>query len=252
VTDPIAHGELPGEPGSELARPSIALAIGAHPDDIEFGCGGTLAKWAAGGCRIHHLVCTDGSKGSWDPDEDSARLVAVRQDEQREASRRLGGDGTVVFLGWTDGELEAGLRQRWEVAYWIRRIRPDVVLGHDPWRRYRLHPDHRNAGFLATDGIVAARDPHFFPEQGEAPHRPGTLLLWEADEPDHIENITGFEDRKLQALLAHRSQFRSTMHIDDEGPSVEAFTARLRDRHATAGEAAGFSAAEAFKILRDL
>jgi LmbE family N-acetylglucosaminyl deacetylase len=148
VTDPTAHGELLGEPGPELARPSIALAIGAHPDDIEFGCGGTLAKWAAGGCRIHHLVCTDGSKGSWDPDEHSARLVAVRQDEQREASRRLGGDGTVVFLGWTDGELEAGLRQRWEVAYWIRRIRPDVVLAHDPWRRYRLHPDHRNAGFL--------------------------------------------------------------------------------------------------------
>jgi LmbE family N-acetylglucosaminyl deacetylase len=252
VSDPTAHGDLPGEPGSELAPPSIALAIGAHPDDIEFGCGGTLAKWAAGGCLIHHLVCTDGSKGSWDPAEDSARLVAVRQDEQREASRRLGGDGMVIFLGWTDGELEAGLRQRWEVAYWIRRVKPDVVLGHDPWRRYRLHPDHRNAGFLATDGIVAARDPHFFPEQGEAPHRPGTLLLWEADEPDHVENIAGFEEHKLQALLAHRSQFRSTMLIDDDSSSVEAFAARLRGRHATAGAAAGLAAAEAFKILRDL
>jgi LmbE family N-acetylglucosaminyl deacetylase len=252
VSDPTAHGALQSEPGPELAPPSIALAIGAHPDDIEFGCGGTLAKWAARGCRIHHLVCTDGSKGSWDPREDSARLVAVRQEEQREASRRLGGDGTVTFLGWTDGELEAGLRQRWEVAYWIRRVRPDVVLGHDPWRRYRLHPDHRNAGFLATDGIVAARDPHFFPEQGEAPHRPGTLLLWEADEPDHVENIAGFEDRKLQALLAHRSQFRSTMLIDNEASSIEAFAARLRDRHAIAGAGAGFTAAEAFKILRDL
>jgi LmbE family N-acetylglucosaminyl deacetylase len=252
VSDPTAHGALPDEPGSELALPSIALAIGAHPDDIEFGCGGTLAKWAAAGCRIHHLVCTDGSKGSWDPDEDPARLVAIRQDEQREASRRLGGDGTVTFLGWTDGELESGLRQRWEVAYWIRRVRPDVVLGHDPWRRYRLHPDHRNAGFLATDGIVAARDPHFFPEQGEGPHRPGTLLLWEADEPDHVENIAAFEDRKLEALLAHRSQFRSTMRIDDASSSVEAFAARLRDRHRNAGAAAGFTAAEAFKILRDL
>jgi LmbE family N-acetylglucosaminyl deacetylase len=252
VSDPTAHGSLSGEPGSELPQPSIALAIGAHPDDIEFGCGGTLAKWAAGGCRIHHLVCTDGSKGSWDPHEESARLVALRQDEQREASRRLGGDGTVIFLSWTDGELEAGLRQRWEVAYWIRRVRPDVVLGHDPWRRYRLHPDHRNAGFLATDGIVAARDPHFFPEQGEEPHRPGTLLLWEADEPDHVENIAGFEDRKLQALLAHRSQFRSTMRIDDRSSSVEAFAARLRERHIAAGAIAGFTAAEAFKILRDL
>jgi LmbE family N-acetylglucosaminyl deacetylase len=163
MSDPTAHGVLTGAPGSELPPPAVALAIGAHPDDIEFGCGGTLAKWAAGGCRIHHLVCTDGSKGSWDADEDPARLVAARQDEQREASRRLGGDGAVVFLGWTDGELEAGLRQRWEIAYWIRRIRPEVVLGHDPWRRYRLHPDHRNAGFLATDGIVAARGPPLLP-----------------------------------------------------------------------------------------
>jgi len=252
MSDPTAQGPLTGDPGSELPRPAVALAIGAHPDDIEFGCGGTLAKWAAGGCRIHHLVCTDGSKGSWDPDEDPARLVATRQDEQREASRRLGGDGAVVFLGWTDGELEAGLRQRWEVAYWIRRIRPEIVLGHDPWRRYRLHPDHRNAGFLATDGIVAARDPHFFPEQGEPPHRPAALLLWEAQEPDHVESIVGFEECKLQALLAHQSQFRSTMHIDDDSTSVEAFAARLRERHEKAGAPAGLTAAEAFKVLRDL
>jgi LmbE family N-acetylglucosaminyl deacetylase len=252
VSDPTAHGPLTSAPGSDLPRPAVALAIGAHPDDIEFGCGGTLAKWADGGCRIHHLVCTDGSKGSWDPDEDPARLVAARRDEQREASRRLGGDGAVVFLGWTDGELEAGLRQRGEVAYWIRRIRPEVVLGHDPWRRYRLHPDHRNAGFLATDGIVAARDPHFFPEQGEAPHRPAALLLWEAEEPDHVESIVGFEERKLQALLAHRSQFRSTMRIDAEPSSVEAFATRLRERHERAGAPAGLAAAEAFKILRDL
>ncbi len=175
------------------------------------------------GCRIHHLVCTDGSKGSWDPDDGSGRTWwPGRQEEQREASRRLGGEGDVAFLGWPDGELESGLRQRWEVAYWIRRIRPDVVLGHDPWKRYRLHPDHRNAGFLATDGIVAARDPHFFPEQGRQPHRPDTLLLWEADEPDHVEDIEGFADRKLQALLAHRSQFRSTMGItaaeENSGP----------------------------------
>src|SRR6185503_5868903 len=124
----------------DLPIPRVALAVAAHPDDVEFGCGGTLAKWAAEGCEIAHLICTDGSKGSWDPSEDVARLVAVRQDEQRAAARALGG-GEVVFLGWTDGELEAGVQQRWQVAYWIRRLQPDVVLGHDPWRRYRLHPD---------------------------------------------------------------------------------------------------------------
>src|ERR1700752_1876798 len=95
--------------------PARALAVAAHPDDVEFGCGGTLAKWAAGGCEISHVVCTDGSKGSWDPSEDIAHLVAIRQEEQRAASRALGGKGEVVFLGWPDGELESGLRQRWEV-----------------------------------------------------------------------------------------------------------------------------------------
>lgn len=192
---------------------------------MEFGCGGTLAKWAAAGCEIHHLVCTDGSKGSWDPSEDRARLVAARQEEQRAASRALGGRGEVVFLGWPDGELEAGLRQRWEVAYWIRAIKPDVVLGHDPWKRYRLHPDHRNAGLLAVEGIVAARDPHFFPEQQVEPWRPSALLLWEADEADYTEDVSGFIDAKFAALMEHRSQLRSTMDIDDvdDAGQVERF-----------------------------
>src|SRR5690606_9082287 len=106
-------------------------------------------------------ICTDGSKGSWEPEDDLDRLVALRQDEQRAAARALGATGEVVFLGWPDGELESGLVQRRQVAEHIRRLRPDVVVGHDPWKRYRLHPDHRNAGFLAVDGVVAARDPHF-------------------------------------------------------------------------------------------
>ena len=236
---------------TNLDVPGVALAIGAHPDDVEFGCGGTLAKWAAAGTRIHHLVCTDGSKGSWDPAEDQARLIAVRQEEQRNASRALGGKGEVVFLGWPDGELESGLRQRWEVAYWIRTLQPDVVFGHDPWRRYRLHPDHRNAGFLATDGIVAARDPHFFPEQNVAPHRPKALLLWEADEPDHVEDIDGYVDTKLGALLEHRSQFRSTMRIDDPAASdeVEQFSTRIRGRLGEMGALAGLAQGESFKLM---
>jgi LmbE family N-acetylglucosaminyl deacetylase len=239
---------------TNLPTPARALAIAAHPDDVEFGCGGTLAKWAADGCEIHHLVCTDGSKGTWDASQDPAQLVALRQVEQRDASRALGGKGEVVFLGWPDGELESGLRQRWEVAYWIRRLRPDVVLGHDPWRRYRLHPDHRNAGFLATDGIVAARDPLFFPEQGEPPHRPSTLLLWEAEEADHVEDVSGFEEAKLAALLAHRSQLRSTMHIDDPEADEElrTFRTRVLDRLGEMGAVAGLARGEAFKAMRSL
>jgi len=238
----------------DLPIPARALAVGAHPDDIEFGCGATLAKWADRGCEVHHLVCTDGSKGSWDPEEDVARLIATRQDEQRAAARALGAKGEVVFLGWTDGELEAGPHQRWQVAYWIRRLRPELVLGHDPWKRYRLHPDHRTAGFLLTDGIVAARDPHFFPEQSAAPHRPSTLLLWEADEPDHVENAEGYAEAKLRALLEHRSQLRSTMRIEDpraEG-EVAAFRQRVLDRLHEHGALAGLDQGEAFKALARL
>jgi len=239
---------------TNLEVPVRALAIGAHPDDVEFGCGGTLAKWAAAGCQIFHLVCTDGSKGSWDPADDAATLVAARQEEQRAAARALGGSGEVTFLGWRDGELESGLRQRWDACYWIRHYRPDVVLGHDPWKRYRLHPDHRNAGLLATEGIVAARDPHFFPEQGVAPHRPSTLLLWEADEPDHTEDVTASFDAKLAALFEHRSQYRATMRIDDPSSveQAEAFRRRMHDRAVEHGRDAGMTYGERFKRMDDL
>lgn len=241
-------------PSVDLPVPARALAIGAHPDDVEFGCGGTLAKWAAAGCEIRHVICTDGSKGSWDPDDDVSTLVATREQEQRAASAALGGRGDVVFLRWRDGELEHGLRQRWDVCAQIRRFQPDVVLGHDPWKRYRLHPDHRAAGFLAVEGIVAARDPHFFPEQGAPPHRPSGLLLWEADEPDHVENIDGFLDTKVAALLAHRSQYRTTHEIEDPSDTDQRarFHEKMARRAAEHGAPAGIASGECFKLLAKL
>ena len=241
---------------SNLATPASALAIGAHPDDVEFGCGGLLAKWAADGCVIHHLVCTDGSKGTWDADADVAQLAARRQIEQREAALRLAGGndaaaGEVRFLGYVDGELDSGLQQRGEVARVIREIRPQVVLGHDPWKRYRLHPDHRHAGLLACEGIVAARDPHFYKEQGIAHHRPEALLLWEADEPDHVEDVSGQVDTKLHALLAHESQFESTMKAADAA-ELDRFRARITDRLTSLGQPHDMGPAEVFKLISSL
>ena len=122
----------PGQPDAspslishDLPVPASALAIGAHPDDVEFGCGATLAKWAAAGCTVHHLVLTDGSKGTWNVDADTAALVATRQHEQREAARRLAGPnaGEVVFLGQVDGELDSTLALRSEVARVVRAER---------------------------------------------------------------------------------------------------------------------------------
>lgn len=250
----------PGQPdpsraltSRDLPVPASALAIGAHPDDVEFGCGATLAKWAAAGCTVHHLVLTDGSKGTWNPDADVRALAATRQVEQREAARRLAGEraGQVVFLEQVDGELDSGLALRGEVARVIRALRPQVVLGHDPWKRYRLHPDHRHAGLLACEGIVAARDPHFFKEHGLPSHRPDVLLLWEADEPTHVEDVTGHVDAKLHALEAHESQFESTMKaVDPE--QVEAFRTRIRSRLAGLGAQHGVGAAEIFARIDDL
>jgi LmbE family N-acetylglucosaminyl deacetylase len=238
----------------DLPAPPSALAIGAHPDDVEFGAGATLAKWAAQGCVVHHLICTDGSKGSWDPHQDTAELVAARQQEQRAAAAALGATGEVVFLGWTDGELESSIHQRWQVAHWIRRLQPSVVLGHDPWKRYRLHPDHRHAGLLAVEGIVAARDPHFFPEQALPHHRPDALLLWEADEPDHAESVTEPAlEAKLAALRAHESQFHTTMGVALGDPAADAqwaaFADRVRERLAEWGRFGGVDLAEGFKLI---
>ncbi|HEY3241506.1 MAG TPA: PIG-L deacetylase family protein [Acidimicrobiia bacterium] len=233
----------------DLPHPERALAIGAHPDDIDFGCGATLAKWAAGGCEVFELVLTDGSKGSWDPEVDRRELVRLRQREQRAAAARLGGRD-VRFLGWVDGELASGLPEREAVCRVIREKRPDVILGHDPWKRYRLHPDHRHAGHLAVEGIVAARDLHFFPDQGLAPHRPSHLLLWEADVVDHLEDVTDWLDIKLEALLCHASQWASTMAITDEaGGERKDFEARIRGRAAEAARSAGLGYAEPFKRI---
>jgi LmbE family N-acetylglucosaminyl deacetylase len=250
----------PGQPAqssltwsNNLAVPAVALAIGAHPDDVEFGCGATLAKWAASGCVVHHLILTDGSKGTWNPDADTAALAAQRQIEQSAAAQLLSGGnaGQVIFLEQTDGELESSLEMRAKVALWIRRLRPDVILGHDPWKRYRIHPDHRHAGLLACEGIVAARDPHFFREQQLAPARPHTLLLWEADQPDHCEEISEFVESKIAALEAHQSQFESTMHATSES-QIEDFRTRVRQRLAALGTECGIAAAEVFKRIDDL
>jgi LmbE family N-acetylglucosaminyl deacetylase len=236
-----------------LDTPESALAIGAHPDDVEFGCGGLLAKWAAGGCIIHHLVCTDGSKGTWDPEADVVALALRRQDEQREAARRLAGSrcGEVRFLGYLDGELDSSLTIRGEVARVIRELKPQVVLGHDPWKRYRLHPDHRHAGLLACEGIVAARDPHFYREQKLAPHRPDLLLLWEAQQPDHAEDVSAFVETKLHALAAHETQFESTMGAIDEEQLAD-FDQRIRNRLGDLGRPHDMDAAEIFKSISDL
>ena len=236
-----------------LDVPARAMTIGAHPDDAEFGAGGTLARWAATGCEVSMLVVTDGSKGTWDPTLDPPRLAQIRSKEQQQAANVLGATD-IVMLEHRDGELESTMALREELCLWIRRLRPDVVLTHDPWRRYMLHPDHRATGWAVVDAVVAARDHLFFREQlveGLTEHRPEALLLWAADEPDHWEDISDSLDQKVEALLCHSSQGVTTMgdaHESAEGRRK--FAGRLRDWAEQQGRPVGLGVAESFKMIR--
>ncbi len=238
----------------QLPTPERALTIGAHPDDAEFGAGGVLSKWSAGGCEASMLVMTDGSKGSWDPHTNPAELIEVRRTEQLRSASVLGVTGEVVMLGRVDGELEYSMQLRETLCWWIRTLRPNVILTHDPWRRYLLHPDHRVTGIAASDGVVAARDHLFYPDQlaeGMGKHRPDAILYWGTDQPDHREDIIGFVDKKIAALLCHSSQTETTM--DDATVSAahrERFSAKITQRAFEAGDPVGLEAAEAFKIVK--
>ena len=229
--------------------PERVLTIGAHPDDAEFGAGGTLAKWARAGAHITILVMTDGSKGTWDPVMSPEALVTRRIGEQRAAADLLG-VADVVNLGHSDGELEYSMDLREETCFHIRRIMPNVVLSHDPWRQYMLHPDHRATGWAAIDGVVAARDHLFFPDQlGELTHhRPDALLLWAAQQPDHWEDVNGYLDQKISALLAHSTQTTTTMEGAGDSPSTEtSFAAEIHQRARAAADPTDLELAEAFQ-----
>ena len=219
-----------------------ALAFGAHPDDVELQTGGTLAAWAGRGVRVEVACFTAGEKGSSDPGADPSELAGVRRAEAGAAAAALGSTVPVHFLGAVDGELEVTMALRLAVARLVRVVRPDVVLGHDPWRRYLLHPDHRAAGLLTVDGVVAARDPLYAPSlaaEGLAAHRPHTVLLFGTDTPDELVDVTATIDAKLAALRAHASQI--TDHADLER--------RVRTWNAAIGAGAGLQYAEAFHTL---
>lgn len=233
-----------------LPTPSKVLTVGAHPDDAEFGAGATIARWASSGTHVTMLVVTDGSKGSWDAEADPSDLAATRRAEQEAAAAVLG-VSSVIHLDHVDGELEYTMDLRVKVALEIRKAQPDVVLSHDPWQRYQMHPDHRATGLAAVDGVVTAREPMALTDSGIPAHRPDTILLWSADEPDHAEAVgEPWFDVKLEALLCHSSQGKTTM--GDAGSDSDArarFVSMLTDWHLASGQKLGVGPSETFKRL---
>ena len=238
------------DPPLPLPTPARIMAIGAHPDDAEFGAGATIFNWASDGAEATIAVLTDGSKGSWDPHIDRSALVEERKREQRRAAKILGA-ANIEWLDQVDGELQHTPELREEIARLIRLHRPDVILTHDPWQRYQMHPDHRTTGFLAVDAVVAAREPLFYPHQGLDPHRPTAVLLWSADEPDHGEPVTSQAfDAKIEALLCHTSQSATTMgNAARSGEARDRFIRRVDSWLSTSASQFDADRAETFKRI---
>ncbi len=192
----------------QVDEPKKVLVVGAHPDDTEFACGGTILRWTQQGCEVHYLVCTNGDKGTKDLEMTGERLTPIRQREQREAARRLG-VADVLYLGEADGEFPPTLANREKITRVIRELRPDVLMVHDPWRRYQLHPDHRNVGICTLDAMVAARDhlylPHLYRE-GLMPHTVPEILLFGTDDATVWVDTSTTIEGKLHALRAHETQ----------------------------------------------
>lgn len=226
--------------------PERAMVVCAHPDDAEIGVGGAVAKWAAAGCDIVYVVCTSGSAGSNDPRARSREVVPARQREQRAAAAVLG-VREVIFLDHPDGGLEDDRAFRGELVGAIRTHRPHTVFCHDPHRiRGFQHRDHRVVGMVTADAIYPyARDHLHFAEQiedGLEPHKVRRLLMWGADEPDVVVDVTGYVDRQIEALGKHLSQVGGL--TGDVG-----FDERLRARARLAGAHNGFEQGETFRQL---
>jgi LmbE family N-acetylglucosaminyl deacetylase len=229
------------------AAPITILVIAAHPDDIEFGMAGSVARWTDAGHTVIYCIVTDGAAGSNDPDADLAALVRLRREEQL-ASAAVVGVYDVRFLGYADGTLQPTLELRRELTRLIREVRPFRVVCQDPTtiffeQTYINHPDHRAAGEAAVYAVFPSAETRpIFPEllrEGYMPHKVSELYLdLSSGQLDTVIDITDSIERKIAAVLCHRSQV---------GPEAEQWT---REWGAKLGASVGYAYAEGFRVMR--
>ncbi len=211
--------------------PQSALAIYAHPDDIDFSCAGTLARWAKSGTRIGYLVLTSGEVGIAEPGMSKVKAASIREAEQQEAAKIIGAE-KVLFLREPDGLLEPSIDLRRKVVREIRQFRPEVIICGDPtvvWsgETYINHPDHRAAATIALDATFpAAGQPNLFQEleqEGLSAHKPRKVYVSGRQEVSQYINVTDTIDLKIGALRAHTSQMKDW----DPAPMVKDWAASL-------------------------
>jgi LmbE family N-acetylglucosaminyl deacetylase len=224
----------------------LVMVIAAHPDDSEFGCGGTIARWVREGQQVICVVCTNGDKGTSDPDMTGERLAAIREQEQREAAKVLG-VSEVLFLGYQDGSLEDNTEFREKLVRLLRKYRPDVVITHDPKLRYMGHRDHRIAGTVAMDAIFPySRDRLSYPEheaEGLLPHKVKEVYFTGSEDPDVFIDISATFEIKARAISRHVSQ------VGERTKDWENWLKQMAQRSAAMGKAQGMALAEAFKKI---
>ena len=235
--------------------PRSAMAIYAHPDDIEFTIGGTIAKWTRAGCDVTFILLTSGNSGTHDRKFTRKSLARVREREERESARILG-VARVVFLRRGDCELVPSLALRRELVRRIRRHRPEVVLCNDPQAlffgdRYINHPDHLAAGKLGLEAVFPCSEMELLWPAAGLPHKVHAVYVSSTAAPDTWIDVTDTIETKIAALTAHRSQLGDR----DIAPMILEW-ARGEGRHALAGKAAGKKRpgrpkyAEAFRVMK--
>lgn len=232
---------------SEVER---ILVVTAHPDDLDFGAGGTIAQWSAKGIAISYCICTNGDQGGNDPKITREEMKQIRRREQTEAGKVLG-VSDIHFLDYRDGWLTPTIELRKDIVRVIRKVRPQRMLIQSPERNWnRLgasHPDHLAAGEAAIQAIYPdSGNPFAFEDllHDEKLEPWGIKEVWVmmADGSDHHVDITDTFDLKMQALAAHTSQ---TSHM-------EGFEERIREWGTNMGVASGLTdgrLAETFKIV---
>jgi LmbE family N-acetylglucosaminyl deacetylase len=235
----------PSPDPSQAAPIQRVLVVTAHPDDSEFGAGGTIAKLVREGKQVSYCIATNGNKGSGDRTMTPGRLAVIRADEQRAAAQVLGVE-TVDFLGFPDCEVEDTYETRRAVTAAIRRHRPDRLSNQNPTRTKNLgasHRDHRTVAGIALDCVYPlARDHMAFPEllaQGLEPHKVREVYLMWWENPEAVVDISDTIDLKIKALACHASQFKDFAGVE----------ARVRARGAELGKPRGYAYAETFDVI---
>lgn len=196
------------------------LMVAAHPDDIDFGSAGTVARWTKAGIAVSYCLVTNGDAGGFDPAVPRSEIAGIRQAEQRAAAAEVGVTD-LVFLGYPDGRLYVTHELRRDISRVIRQVRPQRVVGQSPERNfariYPSHPDHLAAGEATLCAVYPdARNPFAHPElladEGLEAHPVAELWMSGGANADHYVDVTDTYDLKLAALRAHVSQ---TAHMED-------------------------------------